>query len=115
MNTIENFWAQVKKHMRKNWPNPPPRRHDDDLWKLVQDAWDAMAGKKRSVKRLVDSMPTRLQNVIELLGRWTKYWIFNFNFLYLLWQTPVSSFVYAKKDIFVKNKASFLSIYIYNK
>ena len=73
VNPIQNMWAQVKKHMRKNWPNPSPRRPDDDLWKLVQDAWDAMVEKKHSVKRLVDSMSTRLQNVIELGGRWTKY------------------------------------------
>ena len=59
----------VKRHIRKNWPNPPPRR-PNDLWKLVQDA---MAEKKRPLKRLVDSMPTRPQNVIELGGRWTKY------------------------------------------
>ena len=50
---IENMWAQVKKHMRKNWPNPPPRRPDDDLWKLVQDAWRAMAEKKLSLKTLI--------------------------------------------------------------
>ena len=59
--------------MRKNWPNPPPGRPDDDLWKLIQDAWDAMTEKKCSVKKLVDSMSTRLQNVTELGGRWTKY------------------------------------------
>ena len=37
-----------------------------------------MAEKKRSVKGLVHSMPTPLQNVIELGGRWTKIesWIF---------------------------------------
>ena len=73
VNPNENMWAQVKKNMHKSWHNPPLRRPDDDLWKLVQDAWDAMAEKKRSVKRLVDCMPTRLQNVIQLGGRWTKY------------------------------------------
>ncbi|KAJ4437460.1 hypothetical protein ANN_17604 [Periplaneta americana] len=26
LNPLENMWAKVKKHMRKNWPNPPPRR-----------------------------------------------------------------------------------------
>ena len=51
---------------------PPPRR-PDDLWKLVQDAWDAVAEKKCSLKRLVDYMPTRLQNVIELGEIWTKF------------------------------------------
>ena len=73
VNPIENMWAQVKKNMRKSWSNPPARRPDDDLWKLVQDTRDAMAEKKLSVKRLVDSMSTLLQNVIELGGRWTKY------------------------------------------
>ena len=73
VNPNKNVWAQVKKNMRKSWSNPPPRRPDDDLWKLVQDARDAMAEKKRYVKRLVDFMPTQLQNVIELGGRWTKY------------------------------------------
>ena len=72
LNPIENMWAQGKKHMRKNWPNPPPRC-PNDLWNLVQDAWNAMAEKKRSLERLIDSMPTRLQNVIELRGRWTRY------------------------------------------
>ena len=66
------MWAQVKRHMRKNWPNPPPRR-PNNLWKLVQDAWDAMTEKKRPLKRLDDSMRTRLQYMIELEGRWNKY------------------------------------------
>ena len=112
---IENMWAQVKKHMPKNWPNPPPRRPDDDLWKFVQDDWDSMAEKERSVERLVDSMPTRQQNVIELGGRWTKYRnldFFTFNFFFNFQrQTPVSCFVYAKKYLFVKNKI-FLSFYL---
>ena len=65
--------------MRKYWPNPPPGRPDDDFWKLVQDAWDAMTKKKLSVKRLVDSMCTRLQNVIELEdGLNIESWIFYF-------------------------------------
>ena len=58
--------------MRKNLPNPSPGS-PDDLWKFLQDAMDAMAEKKRSLKRILDSMTTRLQNVIELGRRWTKY------------------------------------------
>ena len=69
LNPIENMCAQVKRHMRKRWPNPPPTC-PNDLWKLVQDA---MAEKKRPLKRLVDSVPSRLENVIELGGRRTKY------------------------------------------
>ena len=63
LNPIEIMWAQIKRHMCKNWPNLPPRR-PDDLWKLVLDVWDAVEEKKLSLKRLVDSMPTRLQNLI---------------------------------------------------
>ncbi|KAJ4428893.1 hypothetical protein ANN_25886 [Periplaneta americana] len=51
LNSLENMWAQVTKHMWKNWPNLPPRR-PDDLWKLVQDAWDAVAENNRYLKRL---------------------------------------------------------------
>ncbi|KAJ4426367.1 hypothetical protein ANN_27181 [Periplaneta americana] len=65
LNPLENMWAQVKKHMRKNCPNPPLRR-PDDLWKLVQHAWDAVAENSCYLKRIVDSMPTQLQNVIEM-------------------------------------------------
>ena len=62
--------------MRKNGPKPPSRR-PDDLWKLVQDAWDAVNEKKRSLKRLVDSMPSRLQNATELEdGLNIESWVF---------------------------------------
>ena len=74
LNPDENMWAQVKRHMCKNWHNPPPRR-PDNLWKLIQVAWDAVAEKKLSLKTLVDCMPTRLQNLFELGGRLTKYCI----------------------------------------
>ena len=49
--------ALIQKGIKFKWQpgntdatNPPARRSDDDLWKLVQDARDAMAEKKRSVK-----------------------------------------------------------------
>ena len=72
LNPIENMWAQVKKYMRKNWSNPTPR-HPNDLWKLVQDA---LAEKECSLKRLLNSMPAQLQNVIRV-GR-KMSWIFYF-------------------------------------
>ena len=35
LNPIENMWAQIKRHMRKRWPNPPPTRPPCPLdWKM---------------------------------------------------------------------------------
>ena len=54
--------------MRRKTDLIPLKTCPDDLYKLVQDALDAVAEDKRCMKRLIDYMSTQLKNVIELGG-----------------------------------------------
>lgn len=72
LNPMENVWAQLKKTVRDNWPDPPPRTADA-LWDLVYSSWERIAMDEAFFHRLVDSMPRRLQAVIDANGKWTKY------------------------------------------
>lgn len=72
LNPIENLWAEVTRTLQENWPDPPPRR-SDDLWELVLNAWEDIAQGQRFVAALVDSMPRRLQAVINANGGHTRY------------------------------------------
>ena len=72
MNPIENMWAIVTKEMKESWPNPPPATRED-LIECVSQAWDDVCSEPRYVRRLINSMPTRMQKVVEADGFWTKY------------------------------------------
>lgn len=64
LNPIENVWACLKKHMKKNRPNPPPNTADA-FWELVENAWDSLAENQLYFERLVGSMPRRFENIIR--------------------------------------------------
>lgn len=72
LNPIEHVWSKWKRHIRKNWPHPPPRS-DDALWSIMLDAWEEIALDEQYFKNLVQSMPRRLQQVVEAGGYWTRY------------------------------------------
>lgn len=72
LNPIEHVWAKWKHHIRKNWPHPPPRS-DDALWSIMLDAWEEIALDEQYFKHLVQSMPRRLQHVVDAGGYWTRY------------------------------------------
>lgn len=65
---MENMWAEVKRTLRDSWPEADPPRTQDDLWDLVSDAWLEVGEGDRFVSRLIDSMPRRMERVINAEG-----------------------------------------------
>jgi len=72
LNPIENMWAETKRVMSENWPDPPPTTRDA-LWNVVNDAWEEIAHSPRYANTLVRSLPRRCQAVVEAEGYWTSY------------------------------------------
>lgn len=72
LNPIENMWAETKRVMAENWPDPPPST-TDALWDVVLDAWEEIAQSPNYSSTLVASLPRRLQAVTESNGFWSSY------------------------------------------
>jgi hypothetical protein len=43
LNPVENVWAETKRVMAENWPDPSPACKNA-LWDVVLDAWEEVAG-----------------------------------------------------------------------
>ena len=63
---IENAWLSPKAYLRKygHWD-------DETIWEVANQGWDALTQKK--INQWVESMPQRLQSVIDLKGQLTAY------------------------------------------
>ena len=68
LNPIENLWHILRSNIRKRVPKPMRK---EDLIAAVQEEWAKLDMKK--VNRLIESMPRRLQAVIDAKGGSTKY------------------------------------------
>ncbi|GFQ68223.1 transposable element Tc1 transposase [Trichonephila clavata] len=69
MNPVENVFAEMERKLTNRAP-----RNREELWDLVRDTFQEMMNENRNyVKKLILSMPKRLQLVIEKEGGWTKY------------------------------------------
>jgi len=68
LNPIENLWAEMKAMVRRR--SPPPTSLPE-LERYVRDAWADIPPEY--YKKLVDSMPQRLEAVISANGNITKY------------------------------------------
>ena len=71
MNPIEHFWDKLKSIVRQY----PPAVNTEELWEHVEKAI-AWAWSKEGIEyahKLVDSMPDRVQALIEAKGGYTKY------------------------------------------
>ena len=66
LNPIENVWAKVKSLAARGNPKGPA-----ELTKALKEAWDSV--KPSEFRAYADSMPRRLQAVIESGGDHTKY------------------------------------------
>ena len=66
LNPIENLWAELKKKIRaKNLKNI------SELTSCLKECWSSIS--EEYCKKLVDSMPNRIDQVINNKGLWTKY------------------------------------------
>jgi transposase len=68
LNPIENLWADIKKSIRDR---KKPPSNIAELDRYVKKAWRDVP--IHTIENLVDSMPQRIQAVIEAKGDPTKY------------------------------------------
>ena len=68
LNPIENLWAI----MVSEWKIRNERR-SDQLYEHVQEVWEGVRRRPQLTYNIIASMPTRLQDVIDANGSWTKY------------------------------------------
>lgn len=68
MNPIEHLWVHVKNELKK-YDSPPSGVHQ--LWERVEKVWEAITPKV--CQNLIESMPRRIQAVVQAKGKWTKY------------------------------------------
>jgi hypothetical protein len=72
LNSIENVWAETKSVMAENWPDPSPAS-ENALWDAVLDVWEEVAHGEVYAATLGESLPRRMQMVIDSEGYWTLY------------------------------------------
>jgi len=68
LNPIENLWHILRSNIRKRIPKPMRK---EDLIRAAQEEWAKL--DMEEVNRLIESMPRRLQAVIDAKGGSTKY------------------------------------------
>jgi hypothetical protein len=70
LSPMENVWAETKRVMAENWPDPSPASNNA-LWAVVLDTWEEVAQSEGYAATLVESLPRRMQMVIDSEGYWT--------------------------------------------
>ena len=68
LNPIENLWDEIKRSLKNEKRKP---KNLNELERLVKKTWRSIPQDK--IKRLVESMPRRVQAVIDANGGPTKY------------------------------------------
>ena len=72
LNPIENVWALLKRRLRKRFSNIPQRPHREaELFASAQEEWEQIS--QEVIDKLIDSMPVRLQAVLDADGGHTKW------------------------------------------
>jgi transposase len=70
MNPIENVWAEMVRFLNEH-PNPPLNR--DALSERIREAWEDLMNTPGYIRKLIDSMPNRLAEVIEHNGMFSSF------------------------------------------
>ncbi len=68
LNPIENIWGIVKRKMRNKRP-----KNADELKTTVKETWASIPPQQ--CRKLITSMPHRIEAVIKAKGAPTKYWV----------------------------------------
>ena len=66
MNPIEHLWDEVERQMKKE-----QLKNEKDLQECLTRVWNVI--EKPVLKKLVDSVPNRLNEVIRMEGYSTRY------------------------------------------
>jgi hypothetical protein len=72
LNPIENVWPETKSFIAENWPDPSPDSKNA-LRDVVLDACEEVAHSEAYAATLVESLPRRMQMMIDSEGYWTPY------------------------------------------
>lgn len=70
MNPLENIWGIMVTKMQKQNVIPLNKNH---LWSLIEETWESLAESHNLTTNLIDSMPRRMQEVINNNGTMTRY------------------------------------------
>lgn len=70
LNPIEHVWAEMEKIIRSKRPAPTSKAA---LSQAVHDAWEELSQNSGFIKKIVASVPRRLNAVVEEEGNWTRY------------------------------------------
>ena len=73
LNPIENFWAELT----RDWETVFPR-NKETLNSYIISNWEKWRGKTDYFKNLYESMPKRMEEVIQANGGITKYQMYTF-------------------------------------
>ena len=68
LNVIENLWAYFEYIVKDRCT-----KTSDELWKELRRAWMMISNDRRYLKTLIESMPRRIQAVLDANGGPTKY------------------------------------------
>lgn len=68
LNPIEHLWAHIKRHLNR-YETPPNGMLQ--LWERVEAEWENISPE--ICLNLIESMPRRINAVLNAKGRWTKY------------------------------------------
>src|ERR1044071_4481568 len=68
MNIIENLWDHLDREVHKR---VPPPRNKKVLWKYLEEEWEKI--DQKYIDSLYDSIPTRIQRLVEQKGGNTEY------------------------------------------
>lgn len=66
INPIENIWGLMDVHIKEKEP-----RTKAELVAAVKEAWEKIP--QNTIDNVIDSMPRRIQAVMDNDGKWTKY------------------------------------------
>jgi hypothetical protein len=79
MNPIENVWGYLVCKLSKARTDEGMPYHARDannanlLFELVRNEWENLMNNEVYLQSLIESMPQRLQKVIDAEGGWTRY------------------------------------------
>ena len=65
---MEHLWEEVKRRLSSLSERP---RSKNKLWDMLQDVWNDI--EPSVCTKLIDSMPTRIQAVLDARGGYTRY------------------------------------------
>lgn len=68
LNPIEHLWFNLKQKLN-SYPTQPASIHE--LWERIQCEWEKITPQE--CLNLIESMPRRVQNVLQVKGGYTKY------------------------------------------